>query len=361
MRNIRIQTLNNNAVDNDLELPAGNFAGVMLNYWGDAADAVTVALADFGTLIHRFRSKATMNWRVAEAWTYTHLRGGRPAAVSNASGAYQFTVILPYRYGPLNTYNSDDNLMQIRDHEARLYIPGIATALVDSAYVDVCMLEDTGAARYIPQIFSQLIDYTGADRVRPGVANLRHFLLQQAQGGGGVSPTSILLTRDGKVLVEGNWLQLEALTDVDSMVELGAADTGYIMPDLGHDNPATWAGGRYELHLTGASSDSTAYFVEFGAEPVSVAEHNAVNIIESGKIAEGKTTSPLPPPADTAPIENRKVFDLTASPTAVAVGPNREQAQQAQVLTVVAPNMAVQAPRRPSPPIRRVTRRLRAR
>ena len=64
MRNIRIQTLDNDAVDHDLELPAGNFAGVMLNYHGTAATGVTVALADFGTLIHRFRSKAIMNWRV---------------------------------------------------------------------------------------------------------------------------------------------------------------------------------------------------------------------------------------------------------------------------------------------------------
>lgn len=305
MRLRRVATVNALLL-NEIRLPAGRYAGILLDYHGTAQALQTVTLADLGYLFHRFRSRPIGNVRAAELWVYDDLRGGRPAGVSAAGGAWRFVVIFPYRYGPLNTWNSDDNLLNVRPNEGYVRNDPVNPITALTAEMDICLLEDVGAARYIPGIFDQIHTYTGADRFDLSAPNLRHVLLENPSGVGTL-PSSVLLTRDSRVIIEGSWQQLTDLTDLDSMIEVGAAATGYIMPDLGNRNPATWAGGKFELGAIGAAAGDQSHVVEFGAEPISAQEFIAVNQIEINDMAQQMATSPLPPAAMTAPLVNVQI------------------------------------------------------
>ena len=327
MRLRRVETIDLLNTQRQPMLPAGIFKGVLLRFWGVAQAGVTMVLNDFGTIIHRFRGKATQNWAVREAWIYTHLRGGRPEAVSGIGAAYAFGIVLPYCYGPLNSYNIDDNVLNVRSGEAFISIPGVPVARAVSAFCDVCVLEAEGAARYNPQIFATDITSTGQNRQVITTPNIRHFMLTPFVGGAGAQPNDILFTRDNEVVVSGDWNQLTALTDIDSQVEVGAAATGAIMPDIGNNNPATWTGGRNEVRLTGATVAAIAHFVEFGAEPITVEEHLIVNEIEANALATAIATSPMPFAEVMAPIDARKVLAVANQARVSPVVPqNREVA-----------------------------------
>jgi hypothetical protein len=188
-------------------------------------------------------------------------------------------------------------------------------------------LEDHGTARYVTQIFETIVESTGQNRVQIATPNLRHFLMSAFDGV--AQSNSILFTRDGQVRVEGDYNQLLALTDIDSAVELGAAATAHIMPDLGNNNPATWTGGRQEVKIVGATAASLAHFTEMGAEPVSPEEYATVSEIEANAIAEGIASSPMPFAEIIGPIDARKVLSVDRSVTvnvAPSVPPNRERA-----------------------------------
>lgn len=238
----------------------------------------------------------------------------------------------------------------MRPNEAQISIPAVGDDIFDSCFVDVCVLEDVGAARYIPQIFSQAYEYTGQDRIKLSAPNLRHLLIEEPKDANGnpaaAFAVSMLMTRDGRVMFEGAWAQFVALTDIDSFIEVGAADTGYAMPDFGNRNPATWAGGRYELQIIGVTAESVSHIVEFGAEPVSDAEFAAVNMEQSSDLAAQKASSPLPPSDTTAPVINQKAISAPVTVT-VTIPPTRE----AQAMTEAGvPVFPIRAPvsKRPS-------------
>lgn len=332
MRAWRQETVNVLPGAVEREIKSGVFSGILLRWWGDAEALATPVLGDLGNILVRFRGRAIANIRVSELWMRTHLRGGRPEAVANVGADFAFSVVLPFRYGQLSTYNSDDNVLNVRNNELHILFDGVDPAIFTTCFVDVVPLMDVGAARYIPNIGSQLYEYTGQDRIRLSVPNIRELLIQQPQNAIALAD-SILLTSDGRVLNEANWAEYLALTDIDSMVELGAAATGYIMPDLGNRNPATWARGRYELLMVGVTASATSFIVEFGAEPVSSAEFDAVNAQQIAMIADGMASSSLPPTADVAPISNAQIitpylnYRGQAAETS-SVPANREEVQQ---------------------------------
>lgn len=65
MRLRRVETLDILGQNREIHLPAGQYAGVMLRFHGTAAEGETPILADFGTILHRFRGRAIMNARAA--------------------------------------------------------------------------------------------------------------------------------------------------------------------------------------------------------------------------------------------------------------------------------------------------------
>jgi hypothetical protein len=278
----------------DIRMPAGLYAGILVRWEGTAQTAQTLAQTDFGTILVRHRGRNIVNARARDLYVWSELAGGYADWHSAAAGVFHLVVFVPFRYGEMPG-GSDDNLLNCGPDELFISIPALSVVKALTCTCQVGWVSAPGVARYIPQITTQSLAISLNQPVELGIPNLQDLMIDDAQLT--TEPTEVFLTRNGKVIFEGPYIDLQSFSDMAWYREAVGIDACMIR--LGRDDFASFVGGRYDLRLIGGVG--TAHILELGALPVSSAEYQAVKAVQEAGIAEQYSASPEPPAADVAP------------------------------------------------------------
>jgi hypothetical protein len=323
-----VESINPITNPQDIRMPAGLFAGILVKWYGTAETAVTVAQTDFGTILVRHRGRNIVNARARDIYIWDELAGGYSRWVSAEAAAFELAIFIPFRYGEMPGGN-DDNLLNCGPDELFISIPGLDTAKFATCTCDVGVVDAAGVSRYIVQISTQTIGTMSLNQpVRLQIPNLQDVVVDSEDIT--TDPTTVFLTRNGKVMFEGPWVDLEALSDM--VWEREAAGIDGLMVRMGRDDFPSFVGGRYDLRLIGGVGD--VHVLECGALPVSSEEYQAVKAVQETALAEQYASSPEPPAADVAP----------ATPEDAVAAGGAVQVNQTTLTVTPAPN-ANQAPR----------------
>ena len=279
----------------DIRMPAGLYAGIMVRYKWTCQTGQTAAQTDFGTILVRHRGRNIVNARARDLYLWDELAGGYSlwnTAIAPDGG--DFVIFIPFRYGEMPG-GSDDNLLNCGPDELFISIPALSAVTFLTCTCNVGWVSAPGVSRYIPQITTQSLVVTANQPVRLGIPNLQDVLLDDVDLT--PVPTEVFLTRNGRVIFEGPYADLQAFSDLAWYRE--AVGINACMVRLGRDDFASFVGGRYDLRLIGGTG--TAHVVEFGALPVTSAEFNAVRAVQDAGIDEQYSASPEPPADNVAP------------------------------------------------------------
>lgn len=279
----------------DIRMPAGLYAGVLLRFVWTCQTGVTAVQTDFGTVLVRHRGRAIVNARMRDLYLWDELAGGYADWHSGAAATGgDFVVFIPFRYGEMPG-GGDDNLLNCGPDELFVSIPALSATVFDACTCSIGWVSAPGVARYIPQISTQSKTVSTNQPIELKIPNLQDIVIDDADFG--TLPTEVFLTRDGKVMFEGPYAELQAFSDLAWYRE--AAGIHATMVRLGRDDFPSFVGGRYDLRLIGGTT--TAHVLEVGALPVSSAEYQAVKAVQDASLSAQYAASPEPPAEDVAP------------------------------------------------------------
>jgi hypothetical protein len=285
----------------DLRVPAGLYAGILVRYSGHNQAAQTAVQTDFGTILVRHRGRNIVNARARDLYLHSELAGGFARWASAVGADYEFVFFIPFRYGEMPG-GSDDNLLNAGPDELFVTIPQLNAVVFDTCVCEISVVKAPGVARFIPQISTQSVVLTANQPIRLSIPNQRRILMDAHDFT--AHPATVFLTRGGnEVIFEGPYDLLESLSDMAWYREAAAIEA--CMVDLGRDDFASFVGGRYDLRMIGGTG--TATVVEFGALPVSSEEFHAVRAVQRAALDMQYSASAEPPSSDVAPISPETV------------------------------------------------------
>jgi len=279
----------------DIRMPAGLYAGILITYRWTCQTGCTAVMTDFGTILVRHRGRNIVNARARDIYLWDELAGGYADWHSGAAATGgDLVLFIPFRYGEMPG-GSDDNLLNCGPDELFVSIPALPVATFLTCTCDVGWVAAPGVSRYVPQITTQSIVVTLNQPVRLSIPNLQDVVIDDADIT--TEPTDVFLTRNGKVMFEGPYADLQWFSDLAWYRE--ALGINATMVRMGRDDFPSFVGGRYDLRLIGGVG--TAHVLEVGALPVSSSEYQAVKAVQEAGLSEQYSASPEPPATDVAP------------------------------------------------------------
>src|SRR5512136_1983557 len=224
-------------------MPAGLYAGILITYRWTCQTGQTAVQTDFGTILVRHRGRNIVNARCRDLYIWDELAGGYADWHSGAAATGgDFVIFVPFRYGEMPA-GSDDNLLSCGPDELFVSIPALSATVFLTCTCNVGWVSAPGVARYIVQISTQSQIVTANQPIRLSIPNLQDITIDDNDLS--TLPTECFLTRNGKVMFEGPYKNLQWFSDLAWYRE--AAGINATMVRLGRDDFPSFVGGRYDL------------------------------------------------------------------------------------------------------------------
>lgn len=197
------------------DLPEDLIQGLFIRYSGTAAAAVTVTLANLGTVRVNYRGSDIVNVPVTFLNGMNNLHWGTAEFTSAVGAAFAGSVYVPF-HAPWDYGNGLANRLSDRGF-VELRFPALTAAVIASGTVEIYYVQARTVANYVPLWIQQNVQVGGAgtvvDRIQSFNISSLYFDFNAIITG------SVLVFRDGQQVINSNQAVLQAKSNFDNRVE----------------------------------------------------------------------------------------------------------------------------------------------
>jgi hypothetical protein len=212
-----------------LDLRAGKYKGLLLRASGTNQAGQTALVTDLGKIKLQHQNFGERINTTFKFWAdRTNALDGVAEADSVAAGAFAFTCVVSFR----RLFDKTNVLVARSDLKTTLTWDSLTALLLSTKIASGTMeiyglFDDTGAARYIPNVRTQQVSCPAAQFYKEHIPSP---FVEEVWGVDDAQIDTVQVLRDGLVKVDGKWAALKALSNAINNVETAITLLGLVEP-----------------------------------------------------------------------------------------------------------------------------------